>query len=118
MQQVVLFDKNGNELFSKSIIANKVLDLYFDGDVLYVSTNELKPEAYAFERNGKKAAVELSIEEISSINSFNNWKNGLFEATYYWQEYIYCYKKPHFFRHSSIVTITVNDDTLVIFEDK
>ena len=116
-QVVELFDKDGKKLFSKALITSKMCDLVFDGDILCIATNDLNSIVYAFERNGNKASTELTAEQICSMYSFDNWKYGLFKATYYWDEYQYCYKKPHFFRHKSTFLIIKGDNSTVIFQD-
>ena len=114
--RVVVFNKEGEKLFSKSFEINgSHTDLCFSENKLYVSLARTD-EFYCFEMDGSDSEPALTLDDVKAYNKFSGWEHSFGKYTYSYGDYLYCYNEPSVFSHYSSVTITYGNETKIIFE--
>ena len=114
---LVVMNKDGEKLFSKSIISNGCahLDMLFVDDVLHVyegRTNKI----YSYGRTGNPVDSNVTKDQISSRISFEEWDYSFGKATIVLNGYEYCYKSANIFRRKETLSISNGDTFLLIYE--
>ncbi|MBR2342745.1 MAG: hypothetical protein IKA64_00655 [Clostridia bacterium] len=113
--RIVLFDKNGEKLFSKSTYAAEgYASLGFRDNILFVCCGKSQDITYSFDRAGAEVTPNMTIEEVKKITAFQGWKSSFGKKTYELNGYIYCYEAPTIFKDKSKFTITYGDKVKII----
>lgn len=115
VMRVVVFDKNGEKLFSKGYFESICAEMLFDGEELCITVGK-NNKKYSFDRNGEETDNDISIEEIKEGVAFNGWNYSSGKYTCYFENYEYCYKQATIFSRNAIVTISNGERVVTIYE--
>lgn len=112
---VVVFDREGHELYSDSFWVSTGAEMAFKDNILCVTVGH-KDELYGYDREGNVVGSLMSPKAIREAEAgFERW-SGFFTQTYTLGEYTYCYKQPTIFRRKAQLTITHGDESVTVYE--
>ena len=112
---VVVFDREGRELFADSFWVSTGAEMAFKDNILCVTVG-YKDELHGYDREGNEVGSLMSPEAIRKAEAgFERW-SGFFTQTYTLDEYTYCYKQPTIFRRNAQLTLTHGNDCVTIYE--
>ena len=115
---VVLCDKEGNELFSKSIPTDGGASTYiaFFGENLGVYVSKAFKK-YCFNRNGEELDhTEIPYTAIKDQGFFKGWEESFGKKEYSWNGYRYTYQAPIIFRDKAKLTIESAEKSVTVYE--
>ena len=117
MLRIVVFNKAGEKLFSRSFVANGAHAdmLFYEGKLSAIVGRD--NDYYCIEMDGSDSVdFTLPAEDVMNSGSFSGWHYCLGKHTYLCGDYLYCYNEPSVFSHYSSITITYGNETKIIFE--
>ena len=114
---VVMFSKNGEKLFSKSIYTQTGTHVYlsFYKGILCVRPTRTDT-LYCYDRSGLIAGVDIKVKDIDWNDSFAGWESSFGKYSYSLGEYKYQYYAPTIFRHHAELTILNGENINVVYQ--
>ena len=113
--RITVFNKHGEELYSKSYLSTYTVGMIFDGDELCITVGRYD-EKHSFDREGNETNNSIPAKEITKHNTFEGWKTSFKKETYSFEEYRYVYKKPSIISRNAKLIIENQEGEKVIYE--
>jgi len=118
--KISVFDKWGNELYTKVFPSQKYPDMIFDGEDLCVVLFD-SYQILSYDREGNatdNTENNTSLNEIKQNDSFSQWKYSFWKNTYTCKinGTTYIYEAPLFYRRKATLTLINGDTEAVIYE--